>query len=111
MTATIFAVVSNPELGQPQNHNSRIFTASNGKEYDYLSGLCCSVSGLQTGGPRQIIFAGRDRWAKHVRVGCFSPHAQTFFKGGISEIMVFERALTSSERFVVEAYLMTKWEL
>jgi hypothetical protein len=111
MAATIFAVISNPEPGLPNNHNQRIFTASNGKEFDYLCGLCCSISGTQTGGPRPIVFEGRDRWAKAVRVGCFSPNYQTFFHGHIAEILVFGRTLTPDERFRVLAYLTGKWEL
>lgn len=111
INATIFAVVSNPEPGLPQNHNPRILTASNGKEYDYLTGLCCSISGVQTGGPRQIVFEGKDRWAKNVRVGCFSPNYQTYLKGWIGEILVFGRTLTPKERFNVTAYLAGKWDL
>jgi len=111
MAATIFAVVSNPEPGLPNNHNPRIFTASNGKEFDYLCGLCCSVPGTQTGGPRLIVYEGRDRWARSVRVGCFSPYYQTFFRGHIAEILVFGRTLTPDERFRVLVYLTGKWEL
>lgn len=111
IAATVFAVVSNPEPGLPNNHNQRIFTTSDGKGYDYLCGLCCSIPGTQTGGPRLLVHEGRDRWAKSVRVGCFSPNYQTFFKGNISEILVFGRALTSDERHRVSAYLAGKWEL
>lgn len=111
LTATIIAVVSNPDPGLPKNQNQRIFTASNGKEYDYLSGLNCYIPAAQTGGPRQIVFNGKDRWAKHVRVGCFSPNDQTFFNGRIAEILVFGRALTKDEQFRVMAYLTGKWEL
>lgn len=111
ITATVFAVVTNPEPGLPNNHNQRIFTASNGKEYDYLCGLCCSIPGTQTGGPRQIVFEGKDRWAKSVRVGCFSPNYQTFFKGHIAEILVFARAMSPDERLRVTAYLTSKWDL
>ena len=111
LTATVFAVISNPEPGLPNNHNPRIFTASNGKEFDYLCGLCCSVPGTQTGGPRQIVFDGRERWAKSVRVGCFSPNYQTFFRGHIAEILVFDRLLTPEERVRVTAYLAGKWDL
>jgi len=111
MTATILAVVSNPEPGLPANHNSRIFTASDGKEFDYLCGLCCAVPGTQTDGPRQLVVEGRERWAKSVRVGCFSPYYQTFFRGHIAEILVFDRVLTQDERVRVAAYLAGKWEL
>jgi hypothetical protein len=111
ITATVFAVVSNPEVGQPKNHNQRIFTASNGKDYDYLCGLCCQIRGTETGGPRIIMYDGKDRWAKAVRVGCFSPNYQTFFKGNISEILVYSRVLTSQERLKVAVYLTDKWGL
>jgi len=111
ITATVIAVVSNPEPGLPQNANQRIFTASDGKAYDYLCGLCCSLSGTQTDGPRQITSEEKERWAKCVRVGCFSPNYQTFFKGDISEILVYSRILTREERFRVMAYLMGKWDL
>jgi hypothetical protein len=111
LSVTVFAVIANPEPGSPQNPHQRVFTASNGKDYDYLCGISCLVPGTQTGGPRQIVFEGRDRWAKQVRVGCFSPNYQTFFKGQIAEILVFGRTLTSEERFRVTAYLAGKWEL
>jgi len=111
ISATVIAVVSNPEPGLPQNANQRILTASDGKAYDYLGGLCCALSGTQTGGPRQIVREEKDRWAQCVRIGCFSPNYQTFFKGDISEILVYSRILTREERFKVLAYLMAKWDL
>ena len=111
LNVTVFAVIANPEAGSPQSPHQRVFTASNGKDYDYLCGISCLVPGTQTGGPRQIVFEGRDRWAKQVRVGCFSPNYQTFFKGQIAEILVFSRTLTGEERFRVTAYLAGKWEL
>ena len=111
MTATVIAVISNPEPGLPQNSNQRIFTASNGKEYDYLCGISCNLPGAETGGPRQIMYEGKERWTKRVRVGCFSPNDQTFFNGDISEILVYNRALTREEKTKVMAYLMGKWEL
>jgi hypothetical protein len=111
ITATIFAVVSNATRGLPKNNNQRIFTASNGREYDYLCGLACGIAGDQTGGPRTIVFHGQDRWAQRVRVGCFSPSYQTFFKGQIAEILVFDRTLTADERLRILAYLTAKWDL
>ena len=111
VTATVFAVVSNREPGLPQNSNPRIFTASDGNAYDYLCGISCNIAGTQTGGPRIISFEGKERWAKQVRVGCFSPNLQTFLKGHISEILVFSRELTPGERFLVTAYLTGKWDL
>jgi hypothetical protein len=111
MTVTVFAVFSNREPGLPQNSNPRIFTASNGKAYDYLCGISCNIPGSQTGGPRLVSFEGKDRWAKQVRVGCFSPNLQTFLTGQVSEILVFDRKLTAEERFLVTAYLTGKWEL
>jgi hypothetical protein len=95
----------------PQNHDQRVFTASNGKEYDYLIGLCCCIPGTETGGPRIIVHEGKGRWAKQVRVGCFSPNYQTFLNGCISEILVYDRVLTPDERFQLTAYLMGKWDL
>jgi hypothetical protein len=111
MTATVFAVISNPEPGLPQNSNSRVFTASDGKAYDYLCGISCNLPGAQTGGPRLLTFEGKDRWARRVRVGCFSPNDQTFLNGYVSEILVFGRALTTDERYRVTAYLTGKWDL
>lgn len=111
ISATIFAVVTNPKPGQPRNHNQRIFTASNGREFDYQCGLCCSISGSQTDGPRLIVAGARDRWAQRVRVGCFSPNYQTFLNGAIAEILVFDRQLTTEERSRVTAYLTSKWDL
>jgi hypothetical protein len=111
ITATVIAVISNPAPGLPQNSNQRIFTASNGKEYDYVCGISCNLPGTQTGGPRQIIYEGRDRWAKKVRVGCFSPNDQTFFKGDISEVLVYNRTLTREEKTKVMVYFVGKWDL
>jgi hypothetical protein len=111
ITATIFAVFSNPVAGAEVNHNPRIFTASDGKGYDYQVGLCASVTGMETGGPRQAVFVQTDRWAKQVRVGCFSPHAQTFFTGHVAEILVYGRELKPDEQERVRAYLTCKWGL
>ncbi len=111
MTATVFAVVSNPERGALQNPNQRVFTASDGKGYDYLCGIDCTIRGTETGGPRVITASAKDRWVKSVRVGCFSPNYQTFFNGQIAEILVFGRVLTREEQIRVMAYLTGKWEL
>ncbi|MCY2990680.1 MAG: hypothetical protein NTY19_22800 [Planctomycetota bacterium] len=98
-------------FGQTKNHNQRVFTASNGKEYDYLCGLCCQILGSETDGPRIITYDGKERWAQQVRVGCFSPNYQTFFHGNVSEILVYSRPLTPQERQRVMVYLMDKWGL
>jgi len=111
ISATIFAVVSNPEPGLEINHDPRILTASDGQGFDYLVGLCCSIPGLQTGGPRIIMTQHQDRWAKDVRVGCFSPNYQTYLKGYIGEILVYSRLLTREEQDLVRVYLTTKWRL
>ena len=111
MSATIFAVFSNPEPGLPVNHHARLFTASDGKGYDYQIGLCACVPGTETGGPRQLVAARKDGWAKCVRVGCFSPMYQTFLNGHISEILVYSRVMTQTEQDRVRAYLATKWDL
>jgi hypothetical protein len=109
--ATVFAVFSNPKPSLPVNHHARIFTASDGKGFDYLIGLSCNVAGTETGGPRTIVSVFRDRWAKSVRVGCFSPNYQTFFSGDISEILVYDRVLSEAEQDRVRACLMLKWGL
>lgn len=111
ISATVFAVIANPEAGPPGHPNERIFTASDGKEYDYRCGLACGVTGTETGGPRLIVFEGVDRWAKSVRVGCFSPIYHTFFHGNIGEILVFARKLTPADKARVTAYLTAKWRL
>ncbi|OGV75212.1 MAG: hypothetical protein A3K18_14160 [Lentisphaerae bacterium RIFOXYA12_64_32] len=111
ITATIFAAFSNPEPGLPANQHPRLFTASNGKEYDYLIGLCANIPGAETGGPRLMVTECKDRWAQNVRVGCFSPMYQTFLKGCISEILVYNRALTRAEQDKVRIYLISKWDL
>lgn len=111
ITATIFAVASNPEPGLPVNHDPRIFTASDGEGFDYLIGLCCTIPGMQTGGPRIISTVQTDRWAKYVRIGCFSPIYQTFLKGYVGEVIVYSRALTAEETGLVRAYLTAKWQL
>jgi hypothetical protein len=109
--ATVIAVISNPEQGQPNNQHQRIFTASDGKAHDYLCGISCNLAGAETGGPRTLTFEGKGRWAKCVRVGCFSPNDQTYFHGDISEILVYTRQLTTEEKNRIAAYLMSKWEL
>jgi len=111
ISATIFAVFSNPKPGSFVNHDPRLLTASNGKGYDYQIGLCASIRGMETGGPRQAVTVHRDRWAKRVRVGCFSPMYQTFLTGHISEILVYSRVVAQEERDCVRAYLATKWNL
>ena len=111
ITATVIAVISNPDPGLTNNQYQRIFTSSDGKTDDYLCGIACNLERTETGGPRQITYEGADRWAKRVRVGCFSPKDQTFFNGDISEILVYDRALTREEKMKIMAYLMGKWEL
>ncbi|MFH1923686.1 MAG: carbohydrate-binding protein, partial [Planctomycetota bacterium] len=111
ISATIFVVFSNPTPASEVNHNPRLFTASDGQGYDYQVGLCASVPGLETGGPRQMIARFQDGWAKKVRVGCFSPTYQTYFTGHIAEILVYTRTLAPEEQQQVRAYLMSKWDL
>jgi hypothetical protein len=111
ITATTFAVISNPEPGAEVNHDPRIFTASDGKEFDYQIGIALTVPGMETGGPRVLSAVFTDRWAKSVRVGCFSPNYQTYLKGLISEIVVYDRKLTENETDRVRAYLTGKWGL
>ncbi len=108
---TVFAVISNPEPGLADNHNPRIFTASDGRQYDYQCGICCSIPGTQTGGPRLVVFSGKERWAKKARIGCFSPNEQTFLNGQISEILVLLREVSPEEHFRISAYLTGKWGL
>lgn len=111
ITATVFAVFSNPEPGAEVNHHPRIFTASDGKEYDYQVGIALNVPDTETGGPRQMVATFTDRWAKCVRVGCFSPNPQTFFTGCISEILVYSCTLKPEEQERLRAYLTCKWDL
>jgi len=111
ITATIFVVFSNPKPGAPRNHHARLFTASDGKGYDYKVGLNACIPGMETGGPRQMVVVRKEGWAKEVRVGCFSPLYQTFFHGCISEILVYSREVPQDERDRVRAYLACKWGL
>jgi hypothetical protein len=111
ITATIFVVFSNPKPGAPANHSPRLFAASDGEGYDYLVGLSANVPGAETGGPRQLTAVFKDRWAKQVRIGCFSPHPQTFFTGVIAEILVYGRLLAPDEQDRVRAFLLAKWNL
>jgi len=111
VSATVFVVFSNPTPGDPKNHNARLFTASDGKGYDYQVGLSANVPGATTGGPRILVAAFENRWAKQVRVGCFSPRDQTFFTGRIGEILVYLRPLPRAEQDLIRAYLMCKWDL
>jgi hypothetical protein len=66
---------------------------------------------MDTGGPRVMVSTFKDRWAKSIRVGCFSPGYQAFFTGDIAEILVYGRALTTEEQDRVRAYLTAKWGL
>jgi hypothetical protein len=109
--ATAFVVFSNPEPGSEKNHDPRLFTASDGKGYDFQIGLAATIPGMQTGGPRQRVQIFKDRWAKQVRVGCFSPNIQTFLTGDIAEILVYDRLLSPQETNQIRAYLATKWQL
>jgi hypothetical protein len=111
ITATVFVVFTNPAPGSEVNHDQRLFTASNGKEYDYLTGLAATIPGLETGGPRQSVHVFRDRWAQQVRIGCFSPNYQTFMTGHIAEILVYTRELDPGEQNRIRAYLGAKWRL
>jgi hypothetical protein len=111
VTATVCAVISNPVPGAEVNHDPRIFTASDGQGFDYVVGIAATVPGMETGGPRQTLHGVTDRWAKVVRVGCFSPNVQTFFTGHIAEILVYSRALSPAEQDRLRAYLAAKWGL
>lgn len=111
ITATVFAVISNPVRPSRNNASPRVLTASDGKAYDYLVGIAAGPSGFETGGPRQMAMTFADRWAKEVRIGCFSPNYQTYFTGDIAEILVYGRALVPAERDTVRAYLESKWGL
>ena len=64
MTTTVFAVFSNPVAGDKQNANPRIFTASDGRRYDYQVGISLNVPDMETGGPRQMMATFADRWAQ-----------------------------------------------
>jgi hypothetical protein len=109
LTGIVFAVISNPVESAELNHDPRIFTSSDGKGFDFLVGIAATVPGLETGGPRQIVHGFSERWAKVVRVGCFSPTPQTFFTGPIGEILAYSRALTPVEQDRLRAYLAAKW--
>jgi hypothetical protein len=111
IAATTIAVVSNPLAGAEVNHDPRIFTASDGKGYDYQIGIALTVPGMETGGPRVLSGFFPSAWAKCVRVGCFSPNTQTFFTGDIAEILVYSRALKPQEEDQIRAYLTAKWGL
>ena len=111
MTVTAFAVVCNTEMNAPDNHDSRILTASDGQGEDYRIGIALALPGMETGGPRIKTYEIADRWGKNVRIGCFSPWEQTFFKGQIGEVLLFDRKLTQDERDLVQLYLTIKWSL
>jgi hypothetical protein len=111
VTTTVMAVFTNPDEHAEVNHDPRIITASDGEGLDYLVGIAASVPGMETGGPRMGVWVFQDRWAKRVRVGCFSPLDQTYFTGCISEILVWTRALSEPEQDRATAYLVTKWDL
>lgn len=109
--AMVIAVVGNPVAAAEVNHDARIFTASDGKAYDYQTGIALTVPGMETGGPRVVSSFFPNAWAKSVHIGCFSPNAQTFFTGDIAEILVYSRALKPEEQELIRAYLTAKWGL
>ena len=109
--ATAIAVVSNPLPGAEVNHHPRIITASDGKGYDFQIGIALNVPNMETGGPRVISGFFANAWAKAVRVGCFSPNAQTFFTGDMAEILVYSRPLKPEELDRLRGYLTAKWGL
>ena len=109
MTWTAVAVVSNPEGGG--DRYARIFAASDGQGYDYEVGFALSLPLVETGGPRLIASSFKDRWAKSVRVGCFSPAYHTHLHGYVSEIIVYNRMMTAEEQKKVKDYLTAKWGL
>jgi len=111
ITATVLAVISNPVAGAEVNHNPRVLAASDGTGFDYQIGLALDVPGMETGGPRLLQQTFRDRWAQKVRVGCFSPHYQTWFTGLIAELIVYDRALAPDDLDLLRAYLAAKWGL
>jgi hypothetical protein len=108
---TAFVAFTNPPNARQPSLSARLLTGSDGKEYDYLVGFDVTIPGQETGGPRQMMIERRNRWAKSVRVGCFSPNYQTFFDGTIAEILVFNRLLSGAEKAAVMAYLAAKWDL
>lgn len=109
--ATLFAVVVNREPCLPQNHDARILTASDGVGLDYLEGLALTVPGTETGGPRILTGTFKGRAAGHVRLGCFSPMYQTFFRGEVCEVIAYTRELGPDEIEQVRAYLSARWGL
>jgi hypothetical protein len=111
MTATVFAVFANPVAGDKNNANPRILTASDGRRYDYQVGISLNIPDMETGGPRQMMATFEDRWAKKVRVGCFSPNDQTYFTGDISEILVYRGTPNLEQKEQVNVYLFSKWAL
>ncbi len=111
MTATVFAVFANPLAGDKNNANPRIFTASDGRRYDYQVGISLNIPDMDTGGPRQMMATFEDRWAKNVRVGCFSPNDQTYFTGDIGEILVYRGTLNLEQKEQVNVYLFSQWAL
>ena len=93
------------------NHDPRILTASDGHENDYVTGIEAGIAGMDTGGPRLMVYRFQGRWAQNVRIGCFSPLDQTFFTGLIGEVLVYDRDLTAAEEDAASAYLIRKWKL
>ena len=108
---TAFVAFTNPPNARQPSPNARLLTGSDGKEHDYLVGFDVTIPRQETGGPRQTMIERRNRWAKSVRVGCFSPFDHTFFDGTIAEILVFNRPLSGAENAAVMAYLASKWNL
>ncbi len=105
----MFAVFANPVAGDKNNANPRIFTASDGRQYDYQVGISLNIPDMETGGPRQMMATFENRWAKKVRVGCFSPNDQTYFTGDIGEILVYRGTLSPEQKEQVNVYLFSKW--
>lgn len=46
-----------------------------------------------------------------LQIGCYFPAVSNFYQGDLAEMIIFDRALTTSERQQVEGYLAWKWGL
>ena len=110
-SGTVFVVFSNPDPSPKPEKNPRLFTTSNGTDFDYKVGIQAYVPLLETGGPRWIQSPFKDRALKRPRIGVMSPSDGAFFTGNISEVLVVEGNLSKEEQSLIPVYLRAKWSL
>ncbi len=106
----IFAIYNDPPDTCSSSPHQRLFSSSNGLDYDYKTGFYLIKPEAPTEKPAQLTASFQKRCAEHVRIGCFSPQYQTFFTGHLGELLVYADMLDDKERDRIRAYILCKWE-